>query len=106
MYSTPLEGKLLDQQLNDGAHKAVADVLRAHHHLPLGDDIDRVDVVDPLDTVVIALVHAVYADVTGMALRVTSITAPVATGWSLGQVGLTPTGKRRLCTAHANSRHS
>jgi hypothetical protein len=35
---------------------------------------------------------------------VTSILAPVATGWSSGQVGLTPTGKRRLCTAHRESR--
>ncbi len=31
------------------------------------------------------------------------MTAPVATGWSLGRVGLTPTGKRRLCTAHTHS---
>jgi hypothetical protein len=37
---------------------------------------------------------------------VTSIAAPVATGWSLGQVGLAPTGKRRLGTAHAQSRSS
>lgn len=34
---------------------------------------------------------------------VTSIAAPVATGWSRGQVGLTPTGKRRLFTAHSAS---
>ena len=32
------------------------------------------------------------------------MTAPVATGWSLGRVGLAPTGKRRLCTAHTQSR--
>ena len=34
---------------------------------------------------------------------VTSMTAPIASGWSDCRVGLAPTGKRRLCTAHANS---
>jgi hypothetical protein len=37
---------------------------------------------------------------------VTSMTAPVASGWSGCRVGLAPTGKRRLLTAHANSGHS
>src|SRR5947199_3747241 len=32
---------------------------------------------------------------------VTSMTAPVASGWSGRRVGLAPTGKRRLSTAHA-----
>jgi hypothetical protein len=29
------------------------------------------------------------------------MTAPIASGWSGCRVGLAPTGKRRLCTAHA-----
>jgi hypothetical protein len=33
------------------------------------------------------------------------MTAPVASGWSGCRVGLAPTGKRRLFTAHAISRH-
>jgi hypothetical protein len=33
---------------------------------------------------------------------VSSMPAPVASGWSIRRVGLAPTGKRRLCTAHAN----
>jgi hypothetical protein len=37
----------------------------------------------------------------GFSHFVTSMTAPVASGWSGCRVGLTPTGKRRLCTAHA-----
>ncbi len=37
---------------------------------------------------------------------VTSIVAPVASGWSGCRVGLAPTGKRRLSTAHANCGHS
>src|ERR1700677_4880728 len=41
----------------------------------------------------------------GFSHFVTSMTAPVASGWSVRRVGLTPTGKRRLLTAHANSRH-
>jgi len=32
-----------------------------------------------------------------------SMTAPVASGWSGCRVGLAPTGKRRLVTAHAKS---
>ena len=34
------------------------------------------------------------------------MTAPVASGWSLGRVGLEPTGKRRLFTAHTQSGRS
>ena len=36
---------------------------------------------------------------------VTSIVAPVASGWSGCRVGLSPTGKHRLITAHARSGH-
>jgi hypothetical protein len=31
------------------------------------------------------------------------MTAPVASGWSGCRLGLAPTGKRRLVTAHANN---
>ncbi len=40
----------------------------------------------------------------GFSHFVSSIAAPVASGWSGCRVGLTPTGKRRLATAHANAR--
>ena len=40
----------------------------------------------------------------GFSHFVTSMTAPVASGWSGCRVGLAPTGKRRLVTAHANGR--
>src|SRR5208282_6457409 len=36
---------------------------------------------------------------------VTSMPAPVASGWSGCRVGLAPTGKRRLVTAHPHSGH-
>ena len=39
----------------------------------------------------------------GFSHFVTSMTAPIASGWSDRRVGLAPTGKRRLYTAHANS---
>ena len=37
---------------------------------------------------------------------VTYMPAPVASGWSGRRVGLAPTGKRRLFTAHTLSGHS
>ena len=47
----------------------------------------------------------VYRDMLseGFSHFVTSMTAPVASGWSGRRVGFTPTGKRRLFTAHAIS---
>src|ERR1700675_2681666 len=39
----------------------------------------------------------------GFSHFVASMTAPVASGWSGCRVGLTPTGKRRLSTAHTQS---
>src|SRR5215471_10609715 len=42
----------------------------------------------------------------GFSHFVTSMTAPIASGWSDCRVGFAPTGKRRLCTAHTRSGHS
>src|ERR1700686_35782 len=42
----------------------------------------------------------------GFSHFVTSIAAPVASGWSGCRVGLAPTGKRRLNTAHTHLGHS
>jgi len=39
----------------------------------------------------------------GFSHFVTSTAAPVASGWSGCRVGFAPTGKRRLCTAHARN---
>ena len=39
----------------------------------------------------------------GFSHFVTSMTAPIASGWSGCRMGFAPTGKRRLCTAHAKS---
>jgi hypothetical protein len=36
---------------------------------------------------------------------VTSMTAPIASGWSGCRMGFAPIGKRRLCTAHTQGRH-
>src|SRR5438132_4556434 len=41
----------------------------------------------------------------GFSHFVTSMTAPVASGWSGCRVGLAPTGKRRILTAHTQSCH-
>jgi len=42
----------------------------------------------------------------GFSYFVTSIAAPVASGWSGCRVGLAPTGKRRLRTAHTQGGHN
>src|SRR6476620_2027909 len=42
----------------------------------------------------------------GFSYFVTSIAAPAASGWSVCRVGLAPTGKRRLVTAHAQRGHA
>src|ERR1019366_8420881 len=42
----------------------------------------------------------------GFSHFVTSMTAPIASGWSGCRVGLAPTGKRRLFTAHTPNGHS
>ncbi|MET4493839.1 hypothetical protein ABIA94_009452, partial [Bradyrhizobium sp. LA7.1] len=34
-----------------------------------------------------------------------SMTAPIASGWSVCRMGLAPTGKRRLVTAHTQPGH-
>src|SRR5271168_2315212 len=41
----------------------------------------------------------------GFSHFVTFMTAPIASGWSVCRVGLAPTGKRRLSTAHTQLRH-
>src|SRR3979490_533926 len=41
----------------------------------------------------------------GFSHFVTSMTAPIASGWSDCRVGFSPTGERRLCTAHARTGH-
>jgi hypothetical protein len=41
----------------------------------------------------------------GFSHFVTSMTAPIASGWSGCRVGFTPTGKRRLVTAHTQRGH-
>ena len=42
----------------------------------------------------------------GSSYFVTSITAPIASGWSeIAGWDLHPLGKRRLCTAHVDQKH-
>lgn len=69
MKAPNVEGKALEQQRNDRQQEGFADALHRGHQFRLGDDIDGVDVVDPLGPVLIALVHGIDADVAGHALR-------------------------------------
>jgi NAD(P)-dependent dehydrogenase (short-subunit alcohol dehydrogenase family) len=50
--------------------------------------------------------QAPAVDLVPLLASVTSMTAPVASGWSPGRVGSKPTGKRRLFTAHTHKRRS
>ena len=51
--------------------------------------------------------HLVTFYIEGFSHFVTSMTASIASGWSKScRVGLSPTGKRRLSTAHTPCRHS
>ena len=51
--------------------------------------------------------HLVTLYTRGFSHFVTSMTAPIASGWSeICRVGLSPTGKRRLSTAHTQGRPS
>ena len=57
-----LEWELSKHLLDCRQHVRLGDDLHRGHHLPLGHAVHRVDVVQPLDAVVVALVHAVNAD--------------------------------------------
>ena len=51
MEAQDLEGELFEHLLDDGQQIRLADRLHRGHHLPLGDAIDGVDVVQALDAV-------------------------------------------------------
>ncbi len=60
-----LEGELFEHLLDDGQQMRLGDCLRRGHNLPLGDAVHRVDVVQALDAVEVALVDAVDAHEAG-----------------------------------------
>jgi hypothetical protein len=58
----------------------------------------------PLSTVLAGIIVPTFPE--GFSHFVTSMTAPVASGWSVRWVGLAPTGMHRLTTAHTQFGHS
>ncbi len=68
MKAQDLERELRQHLLDHAEQVRLGDRLHAGHHLPLGDAVHGVDVVQPLDAVQVALVHAVDADEAGPAL--------------------------------------
>ena len=52
------------------------------------------------------IANAMSPLIEGFSHFVTSMTAPTASGWSGRRVGLSPTEKRRLFTAHAMNGHT
>lgn len=62
------EGEAVEQGLDDRQQEGLADPLAGGYEFPLGDAVHRVDVIDPLHPVLIALMHAVDADETRLAI--------------------------------------
>ena len=63
------ERETVEQQRDHRQQVGFADVFHRGHQFPLGDDIDGIDMVDPLHPILIALVHGIDADIAGQALR-------------------------------------
>src|SRR5579863_7079711 len=62
------EGKLPQHGLQHGSESRFADLWRGAHHLPLGDLVHRIDMIDSLHPVPISLVYRVYPQVSRPAL--------------------------------------
>ena len=69
MEAPDFKGETIEQHGDHGQQVGLTDALHGGHEFPLGDDIDGIDMVDPLVTVPIALMNSVDSDVTGQALR-------------------------------------
>ena len=63
------ERKAGEQLLDHGEQVGLADALAGGGELPLADNVHGIDVIEALDTVVIALVHRVDANEPGSAFR-------------------------------------
>lgn len=59
MKAADRKRKLSHELLQHRQQERLADALAASHHLPLGEDIDGIDVVHPFDAIEIALMDAV-----------------------------------------------
>ncbi len=86
-----LERELFEHLLDDGQQVGFADGLHRGHHLPLSDAVHRVDVVQALDAVLVALVNAVDADEARAAFR----------SWGLAHSDGNGLGGARLGQHHA-----
>ena len=79
--------RILEKQgLEYGNKVTLADPLHTANDLPLGDRIDRIDVIDPFLAIPIPLWMVSTRRVTGLTLRVGTATLPVASGRWLGLV--------------------
>src|ERR1017187_1615118 len=69
MKAQDLKGELLQDTLQHGDQPRFRNLRGCANDLPLGHFIHRVDVIDALDSVKIALMHGVNADVTRLPVR-------------------------------------
>jgi hypothetical protein len=59
-----------------GKQKTFGNPLDAHHNLPLGHLVNKVDMVHALFLVTVALMHRIHANIPGFALRVRLLSVP------------------------------
>lgn len=62
------KGEAFEHELDDGQQVSLANALGAGDDLPLGDDVHRIDVIDALGAIEVALVNGVNADVARKAI--------------------------------------
>src|ERR1700674_2274919 len=78
------EGKASQELADDGQQVGFADPLAAGDQLPLGNDVDGIDMVEPLDAVVVALMDSIDADEPGTTLGCGRAPGANTAGSSLG----------------------
>ena len=84
------EGKAGQQLADYGQQVGFADPLAAGDQLPLGDDVDGIDMVEPLDSVVVALMDSIDADEPGTTLGCGRAPGANTAGPSLGLAVMDP----------------
>ena len=68
MQTANAERKLVQDRLQHRNEMLFADGTAAPYHFPLRDLVNGVDVIDTMDTVPLALMHGVYAQVARLAI--------------------------------------
>ena len=76
MKAANVERKLFQDRFQDRQQPRFPNLRRAPHHLPLRHLVNSIDVVHPLGSVQVSLMHRVHTQVAGLALRIRSPALP------------------------------